>query len=180
MAINVIAPFLLTYNLLHILKNSDSARVVTVSSASYSMSGKAPLNDIELEHNYTMAKAYAYSKRYIIWIMKYFTKYVEQQGIQNITFNITEPGSADTGLGRVSTQDTMMKYIYYLWKPMMWSTEKAAATSIYLATSPEVEGITGKFYGNLKEKRIKPKFDSPKAEKLLWDYCMQVTKEAHK
>ncbi|MEY8644785.1 SDR family NAD(P)-dependent oxidoreductase [Staphylococcus arlettae] len=177
MAINIIAPFLLTYELLDILKESHSARVVTVSSSSYSMSGQAPLNDIELEHNYSMAKAYAYSKRYIIWIMKHFPKLVYQKGIDNITFNITEPGSADTGLGRVSTQDTYMKYLYKLWKPMMWSTEKAAATNIYLATSPNVEGVTGKFFGNKKEKRIKPKYYSVEAENIIWDYCMNVTEK---
>ncbi|RIO03255.1 SDR family NAD(P)-dependent oxidoreductase [Mammaliicoccus sciuri] len=177
MAINVIAPFLLTYELLDILKESSSARVVTVSSASYSMAGKAPLNDIELEHNYSMTKAYAYSKRYIIWIMKHYPKYVKQKGIQNITFNITEPGSAETDLGRISTQDTYMKYLAKLWKPMMWSTEKAAATSIYLATSPKVEGVTGKFFGNLKEKRVKTKYHSIEAEHTLWDYCMDTTEK---
>jgi NAD(P)-dependent dehydrogenase (short-subunit alcohol dehydrogenase family) len=177
MAINVIAPFLLTYELLDILKESNSARVVTVSSSSYSMSGQAPLSDIELEHNYSMAKAYAYSKRYTIWIMKHFPKLVQQKGINNITFNIVEPGSADTGLGRVSTQDTYMKYLYKLWKPMMWSIEKAAATSIYLATSPNVEGTTGKFFGNKKEKRIKTKYYSIEAENIIWDYCMNVTKK---
>lgn len=177
MAINVIAPFLLTYELLDILKESKSARVVTVSSSSYSMSGQASLKDIELEYNYSMAKAYAYSKRYIIWIMKHFPKLVQQKGIDNMTFNITEPGSADTGLGRVSTQDTYMKYLYKLWKPMMWSTEKAAETSIYLATSPNVEGVTGKFFGNKKEKRIKPKYYSIEAENIIWDYCMNVTEK---
>lgn len=177
MAINVIAPFLLTYELLDILKESKSARVVTVSSSSYSMSGQAPLDDIELEHNYTMAKAYAYSKRYIIWIMKHFPKYVKQQGIHNITFNVTEPGSADTSLGRVSKNDLPMKIIFTLWKPMMWSVEKAAATSIYLATSPKVEGVTGKFFGNLKEKKVKPKYYSVEAEHTLWDYCLNVTEE---
>lgn len=177
MAINLIAPFLLTYELLDILKESDEARVVTVSSASYSMSGKSLLNDIELENNYSMSRAYAFSKRYVIWIMKHFAKLMNQQSMSHITFNITEPGSSPTRLSRESAKDTFIKYLGPLWKPMMWSTEKAAATSIYLATSPDVKGVTGKFFGNLKEKRIKPKYYSLEGENLIWDYCMKVTSD---
>lgn len=57
-------------------------------------------------------------------------------------------------MGRVATQGLLAKAVYYLWKPMMWSIQKAAATSIFLATSDEVEGVTGRFYGNCKEKRL--------------------------
>lgn len=174
MAINVFAPFLLTYLLIDVLKNSPSARVVTVSSASYTVGGKAKLDDIELQDDYSMSKAYGLSKRYVIWVMRHFVTEVKKQGISNITFNSLEPGSADTDLGRVSTQDFLAKIVFSLWKPMMWSLQKAAATSIYLATSDELEGITGRFYGNCKEKKIKKKFVPKDDEQKLWDYCMDV------
>lgn len=174
MAINVFAPFLLTYLLIDVLKNSPSARVVTVSSASYTVGGKARLDDIELQDDYSMSKAYGLSKRYVIWVMRHFVTEVKKQGISNITFNSLEPGSADTDLGRVSTQDFLAKIVFSLWKPMMWSLQKAAATSIYLATSDEVAGITGRFYGNCKEKKIKKKFVPKDDEQKLWDYCMDV------
>ena len=174
MAINVFAPFLLTHLLIDVLKNSPSARVVTVSSASYTVGGKAKLDDIELQDDYSMSKAYGLSKRYVIWVMRHFVTEVKKQGISNITFNSLEPGSADTDLGRVSTQDFLAKIVFSLWKPMMWSLQKAAATSIYLATSDELEGITGRFYGNCKEKKIKKKFVPKDDEQKLWDYCMDV------
>lgn len=176
MAINLFAPFLLTYLLLDLLQNSPSARVVTVSSESYRQGGKPILSDIELNENYTMGRAYGLSKLYVYWVMQKFAQKVKDDGITNVTFNTVEPGSANTELGRVSTQDTMMKIIYYLWQPMMWSVEKAAATSIYMATSNDVEGVTGKFYGKSKEKVIKAKFRSEDGEKVIWDYCMKVCK----
>ncbi|MDR2415446.1 MAG: hypothetical protein LBD75_02285 [Candidatus Peribacteria bacterium] len=55
--------------------------------------------------------------------------------------------------------------------------EKGAMTSIYLAISPEVEGITGKFFSN-REKEEKPddKYYSLENEKIVWDYCEKITK----
>lgn len=174
MAINLFAPFLLTNLLLDVLKNSPSARVVTVSSESYRQGGKPILEDIELKDNYSFTRAYGLSKLYVFWIMQYFVKEVKNQGIQNITFNTLEPGSTKTDLSRVSMDSTLMKVLAVLWLPMMWSLQKATATSIYLATSNEVEGVTGKFYGNCKEKVIKDKFISIEGEQKVWDYCMNI------
>lgn len=174
MATNLFAPFLLTHLLLDALKNSPSARVVTVSSESYRQGGKPFLHDIELKDNYAFMRVYGLSKLYVFWIMRYFVKEAERQGITNITFNTVEPGSSMTDLARVSKELTLMKVLGVLWLPMMQSVQKAAATSIYMATANEVEGVTGKFYGNLKEKNIKPKFISQDGEQTIWDYCMKV------
>lgn len=176
MAINLLAPFLLTYLLLDTLAKSPAARVVTVSSESYRMGGEPNINDIELRNSYTMGRAYGLSKRYVFWIMRRFVEEAKRLGIANITFNTAEPGSTKTDLARISGQGLMFKIILLLWKPMEWSIDKAAATSIYLATSQEVEGVTGKFYGNCKEKDIKPKYISIYGEKAIWDYCMAACK----
>jgi NAD(P)-dependent dehydrogenase (short-subunit alcohol dehydrogenase family) len=56
--------------------------------------------------------------------------------------------------------------------------EKGAMTSIYLATSPEVEGVTGKFFGNReKEEKADDKYYSVENEKTVWDYCTKITKK---
>lgn len=136
MAINIFAPFLLTNLLLPLMKKSKSARVITVSSASYTI-GKFDAEDIELKNGYSLTRAYGLSKRYAYWIMQKFS----QSHIKGVTFNTVEPGSADTDLGRVSREGKLANIVYFLWKPMMWSMEKAAATSIYMALSDKVEGI---------------------------------------
>ena len=160
--------------LMDVLRNSPSARVVTVASESYRQGGKPILDDIELKDHYSLAKAYGLSKLYVYWVMRHFVGEAEPQGIKNITFNTVEPGSVATDLGRISTQGAVAKAVYFLWKPMMCSVEKGAATSVYMATSTDVEGVTDKFYGNCKEKNIKPKYISPAGEQTVWDYCAKV------
>jgi NAD(P)-dependent dehydrogenase (short-subunit alcohol dehydrogenase family) len=172
MAINVFAPYLLTKLLIPLLRKSEDGRVVTVSSASYTV-GKFDARDIELETGYSLTRSYGLSKRYAYWVMQ---KYA-QQGVKGVTFNTVEPGSADSDLGRESRKNKLANIVYHLWKPMMWSLEKAAATSIYLATSDEVKGLSGGFWGNLKEHRIKDKYKAQSEMDAVWDYCQKVCGE---
>ncbi|MDR2252359.1 MAG: SDR family NAD(P)-dependent oxidoreductase [Bifidobacteriaceae bacterium] len=174
MAINLFAPFLLTHLMLDPLRASTAGRVVTVSSESYKMGGKPDLSDIELRDNYSMGRAYGFSKLYVIWIMRRFAEEARALGASNVTFNSLEPGSAATDLGRVSTQSPMTRLMYFLWKPMMWSLQKAAATSVYLATSEEVASVTGGFFGNCQEKAVRPALLSPEGEQVVWNYCAEV------
>ena len=74
MAINVLAPFLLTALLMECLANSAAPRVVTVSSDSYRQGGKPRLDDIELQENYSLTRAYGLSKLYVFWVMRAFAK----------------------------------------------------------------------------------------------------------
>ncbi|MDO4546085.1 MAG: SDR family NAD(P)-dependent oxidoreductase [Bacillota bacterium] len=176
-AINTLAPFLLTKLLMELLVKSDSSRVVTVSSESYRQGGQPIWADIELEHHYSLTRSYGLSKLYVYWVMRQFAVELNKAGITNVTVNTVEPGSANTNLGRVSASKGFGRIIYFLWKPMMWSIEKAAATSIYLATSPEVEGVTGEFYGNCKRKDIKYKWISEEGQQRIWDYCFDACKQ---
>lgn len=175
MVINVFAPFLLTTLLLDLLQKSKSARVVTVSSASHAMGGKPDFNDIELKNNYTMSKIYAFSKLYIIWVMQHFVSEMKKNGINNITFNTVHPSSVRTSLGREAMKSLKWKIIYFLWQPMMVSVAKGASPSIKLATAPEFEGITGKYYGPKGEEKPNQKYYSAENEKTVWEYCKKVT-----
>lgn len=170
-AINALAPFLLTHLLLPLLQAAPAARVITVSSGSYTI-GRFDPDDIELTRGYSLTRSYGLSKRYAYWVMQKYTA----QGIAGVTFNTVEPGSTDSDLGRVSRQSKLANLVYYLWKPMMWSVEKAAATSVYLATAPEVAGVNGTFYGNRKPKRVKAKYQQPAEMDRFWDYCREVCK----
>lgn len=176
-AINTLAPFLLTRLLLPLLDKSQSGRIVTVSSASYQQGGEVIWDDIELEHHYSLTKIYGLSKRYVWWLMRQFAEDLEKRGVKHVTVNTCEPGSANTGLARESRKELWFRVLMFLWQPMMWSVEKAAATSIYLATSPEVEGKTGGFYGNLKEKKVKQKLISADSQQRIWDYCEKACKD---
>lgn len=177
MTINVFAPMLLTTLLIDLLKKSKSARVVTVSSDSHRMSGKPDLNDIELVQRYSMAKAYALSKLYIIWIMNHFIKEMRDLGIKNITFNCVHPASTRSSLGRESVTSWKWKIIFFLWKIMLIPIDKAAASSIYAATSPELEAISGKYFGPKGEEKPSKKYYSTENEIKVWEYSKEVIKK---
>ena len=174
-AINTLSPFLLTNLLLPLLKRSPSARIVTVSSESYRQAGQPMLDDVELERHYSLVSSYAYSKLYVWWLMRQFDARLTAAGVTNVTVNTVEPGSAVTGLQRESLRKSpFMLPLVILWMPFMRTARHGARTSIYLASSPAVEGVSGKFWGNRKPKRISLKWISPEGEQRIWDYCAQA------
>lgn len=177
-SVNVLAPFLLTNLLLPLLEKSESARVVTQSSESYQQGGDPILDDIELENHYSLYASYGLSKLYVWWIMRQLNENLQNKGIKNVTVNCTEPGTAmDTGLQRVSGEIPEMKALMEQYRAYSWPISKAAECGIYMMTSPEVEGVTGKFYGDCKEKDIDPKWISAEGQKIIWDYCSKACEQ---
>ena len=148
-----------------------------LSSASYQQGDDVPWDDIELEHHYSLTKSYGLSKRYVWWLMRQFAVELEKRGVKNVTVNTCEPGSAKTDLARESLKETWFRVLMFLWTPMLWSLEKAAATSIYLTTSPEVEGKTGGFYGKCRGLKVKQELVSAESQRKIWDYCERATAE---
>lgn len=176
MTINLFAPVLLTELLLPSLKRSASARVVTVASEAHRMGGKPDLNDIQLKQRYSMARAYGLSKLYVIWAMQYLAKKLRRSGVNNVNIYIVHPASAMSQLGRESTKNWKTRLIYWLWRPMMKTTAEGASSSIYAASSPQVEGVTGRYYGLKGEQKPSQKYYSPENEKSVWDYCQNIIK----
>lgn len=174
MAINVFAPMLLTLLLLDRLKESASGRVVTVASDSHRISGKIDLDDIELKNRYSMPRAYAQSKLYIIWVMSHLIKEAKKAGIQNVTFTTVHPGATMSSLARESAKSLKWRILFSLYKPFMISMDKAIAPSIQAAISPSLEGVTGKYLGPKGDETPSAKNYTPENEKRVWDYAMSV------
>ncbi len=171
-AINTLAPFFLTNLLLPLLEKSESARIVTQSSESYQQGGDPILEDIELEENYSLYASYGLSKLYVWWIMREMSEELQRMGVENVTLNCVEPGTAmDTGLQRISGEIPEIKKLMEQYKEYSWPISKAAECGIYMMTASEMEGITGKFYGDCKEKNIDPKWISKEGQKIIWNYC---------
>ncbi|MGG4467622.1 SDR family NAD(P)-dependent oxidoreductase [Paenibacillus alvei] len=176
MALNVLAPLLLTQLLFDSLKKSNDARVINISSASHRASGKPNLADLNLKGNYSAQKRYALSKLYVIWNTRHMARILQNQGVKNLTINVSHPGAVATNFGQDSDKGFLTNLIYKMALPIMASPEKGASTNVFLATSPTVTGITGKYFGNSKEINPYDRYYSLENEKTVWDYCMDVIK----
>ena len=109
--------------------------------------------------------------------MRHFIKFTAAKGINSITFNCVHPGSTPSNLGRESTKYWLFSLINFLWTPMMNSMEDAARPSITCATSKDLEGVTGKYFGPKGEERLSEKYYTEEGEQTVWDYCTRITKE---
>lgn len=174
--LNLFAPFLLMQSLQDVLLKSPSARIINLSSAMHRRGGKPDFNDFQSEKNYNPARAYGLSKLYLIWITRYMARELKEKGIRNITVNATHPGAVATNFGQDSDKGFINNLIFKAALPFMDNPLKGAKTSIYLASSPEVENITGEFFSN-KQKIEKPddRYYSTDNEKTVWEYCKKVT-----
>jgi retinol dehydrogenase 14 len=142
-AVNHLAGFLLTNLLLDRLKASAPARVVIVSSGAQSM-GRIEFADLQGERHYSGQEAYNQSKLADVMFTYELARRLEGTGV---TANTLHPGVVNTGFG-AEDPSAIFRLLVPLVRPFMKSPEQGAATSIYLASSPQVEGVTGKYFAN--------------------------------
>jgi NAD(P)-dependent dehydrogenase (short-subunit alcohol dehydrogenase family) len=160
-AVNHLGPFLLTHLLLDVLKASAPARIINVSSMVHKW-GKIDFEDLQGERQYGMDKAYNQSKLANVLFTYELARRLEGTGV---TVNSLHPGMVVTDFGREYTgfKGVMSR----LWQVFMKSPEEGAETPIYLASSPEVKGISGKYYVNMKAVRSsKATYDVDLARRL--------------
>lgn len=146
-ALNHLAPFLLTNLLLERLMASAPARVVTVSSGAQSM-GKIDFDDVMGERDYSGQRAYNQSKLANVMFTYELARRLEGTGV---TATVLHPGMTNTSF---SSEDPSRKVapIVFVVRPFMKSPKRGADTAVYLASSPEVEGVTGQYFVNHKSK----------------------------
>ena len=146
-AVNHLAPFLLTDLLLDRLREGAGARVVTVSSAAQSM-GTIDFADLQGERDYNGQRAYNQSK---LANVMFTYELARRLAGSPVTANVLHPGVVRTNFGREDSGGWMRVMLPIL-RPILKSPSRGAATSIYLASSPEAEGVTGRYYANEKPK----------------------------
>ncbi len=152
-------------NLATTLKKSNDGRVVIVASMAYSM-GKFDKDDLELsERDYSMMNVYGTSKLYDIYIAQKFSEILKED---NITVNTLHPGIVKSSL--FSDSKGIMKWINIISEKIFYITpEQGAKTSVYLASSVEVKGVTGKYFSDCKEKELKAIALNKEYRDLVWE-----------
>ena len=162
-ALNHLSYFLLTTLLLDTLKASAPARVMNVASAAES-SAKIDWDDLQLRRRYRGFEAYALSKRFNL----YFTyELARRLAGTDVTANAVHPGSAATGIwaNPFGPFGGLAKPVTKL---MMRSPEQGADTVVYLATSPDVEGVTGTYYADRQARHSSRASQDPEAARRAW------------
>ena len=161
-ALNHLAAFLLTNLLLDRLKASAPARIVSVSSGAQSL-GKIDFEDLQGERNYSEQKAYPQSKLASVMFTYELARRLKGSGV---TATVLHPGVVRTGFG-AEDPSRIFKLLVPLWRPFMKTPQQGAATSIELASSPTVEGVTGRYFANGRPQTSnKASYDAAAAARL--------------
>jgi NAD(P)-dependent dehydrogenase (short-subunit alcohol dehydrogenase family) len=157
-AVNYLAPFLLTRQLLPLLRKSAPSRIVNVSSA-----GQMPIDfdDVMLEHDYSGVQAYCQSKLALVMLTFDLAEELEGSGV---TANCLHPGTyMPTNMVRQAGVEPVT--------PL----EDGIAATMRLITSPEVEAINGHYFDGTSESAPHPQAEDPEARKRLRELSSELT-----
>lgn len=168
-AVNHLAYFLLTNLLLDRLKASAPSRIVNVASADHS-NGAIDFDDLQGEKGYRGAKAYSRSKLANVLFTHELARRLQGTGV---TANCLHPGVVGTNLG--SGVSGAFGFVVRALRPLMKSPEKGAETSIYLASSPEVEGVSGGYFVKKAEARSSNASHDERLATRLWEVSAELT-----
>ena len=173
-ALNHLAYFLLTNLLLDVLRASAPARIVNVSSGAQAM-GDIHLDDLQFERRYRGQAAYNQSKLANVLFTYELARRLEGTGV---TVNCLHPGVVRSNFGR-DDPGPLMRPLTPLVRPFMRTPEQGAETPVYLASSPEVDGVTGRYFANQKEKRSSRRSYDVELGRRLWEVSEELTDLRH-
>jgi len=169
LALNHLSYFLLTNLLLDVLKASAPARVVNVSSDAH-RGVQMNFDDLQSKRRYTGFRVYAQSKLANVLFTYELARRLEGSGV---TANALHPGFVATNFAKNNG------FLFRLFMPLAQlsaiSPEEGARTSIYLASSPEVEGVTGKYFVRERAVPSSPESYDEQNSRRLWDVSLELT-----
>src|SRR6266852_2488424 len=169
-ATNHLGHFLLTNLLLDRIKASAPARIINVTSDAH-RGAEIDFEDLMQEKKYSAFKAYHQSKLANVLFTYELARQLQGTGV---TVNCLHPGVVRTGFGK--DMGGLFSIGVRVVSPFMMSPEKAARAAVYLASSPELEGITGKHFSKGKEeKSSRESYDQATADRL-WQVSAELTK----
>jgi len=176
-AVNHLAPFLLTRLLLDTLKASGPSRIVTTASNAH-RGAKIAFDDLQLTRKYSPMGAYGMSKLANILFTRALAKRL--QDVTRVTATCLHPGFVRTNFGGNNVADIspLLGRIFLFISRFARTPEKGAETVIYLASSPQVEGVSGGYYFDRKPIRPTAAGEDDNAAERLWQVSEQLVREA--
>ncbi|MFO0747693.1 MAG: SDR family oxidoreductase [Myxococcota bacterium] len=168
--VNHFGTFALTLGLLGPLRAAAPSRVVVVSSALHTR-GRIDFDDLTYAKGYTggMAMRGPYPDSKLANVL-FAYELAERLAGSGVTVNALHPGVVSTNLGRDSGA-----FFRWMARTFFMTPEKGARTSVYLAASPEVAGVTGKYFDRCAEKASSPSSHDAALRKRLWEVSEKAT-----
>lgn len=168
-AVNHLAYFLLTNLLLDPLKASAPARVINVASNSH-LGQRLDFDNLELKRGYNPGKAYGRSKLANLYFTYELARRLEGTGV---TVNAMHPGFVRTNMA--ANNGWLVRLFLPLVHLASLSPEEGARTVVYLASSPDGERVTGKYFVREREVASDPVSYDEQAAQRLWEVSEKMT-----
>ncbi len=164
-AVNYLAPFVLTSELLPLLKASAPSRVIVTSSALYAAVKSFKLDDLQSRTGFKWNDAYSRAKLAAILFSNELARRLEGKGV---TSNALHPGVIATEFGANGDLSGMNALMFRVLKLFLPGPEAGAQTSLYLASAPELETVTGRYFEDCTEKTQSPLAEDAELANRLW------------
>lgn len=169
-ALNHLSYFLLTGRLLPLLQDSPHARIINVSSDAHRQAKGMQFDDLQFQNRYRSFPAYAQSKLANVLFTYELARRFEDT---NTTVNALHPGLVNTELYRhFGVMSSLVKMIANLFGK---DEVEGAQTPIFLATEPEVSGITGKYFVDCEQRESSPATYDQIQARRLWEVSEEMT-----
>jgi NAD(P)-dependent dehydrogenase (short-subunit alcohol dehydrogenase family) len=165
--VNHLGPFLLTNLLLDRLRASAPARVVVVASDAHRGARRGlDFDDLQCERSYRLGQAYSRSKLANIYFARELARRLDGSGV---TANSLHPGFVASRFGRDGDTGAAGHVVMGLLRPFALSPAKGARTSVYVASSPELDGVTGQYFARCRLAAPSRVATDDEAARRLWE-----------
>jgi NAD(P)-dependent dehydrogenase (short-subunit alcohol dehydrogenase family) len=166
-AVNYLAPFLLTNLLLDLLKRAAPARIVNVSSIGYK-SGRIHFDDLQFERTFDHRRAYSQNRLTMVLFTLALARRLDGTGV---TANVLHPGIVKTTLSHNYMGNPIFRFFEQL---IAISPEKGAQTSLYLASSPALNGVTGCYFEKQQREPLREAVHNQGLQERLWEISEEL------
>ncbi len=169
-AVNQLAYFLLTRLLLERIVASAPARIVNVASEAHRLGALDP-DDLQSERGFRPMRVYGRSKSANILFTLELARRLEGTGV---TANAVHPGAVATRLGHQNLPAPLRRAAALLLRPFMRSPARGAETSLYVATAPELAGVSGRYFADARQRAPAAAARDPELARRLWELCAEL------
>lgn len=171
-AVNHLAYFQLTLELLDLLRGGGSARIVNVSSNAH-RGMRVDFDDLQSERNYRARRVYGVTKLMNVLFTYELARRLERmEGCAGVTVNCLHPGVIATGL--LSAYTGLPGLLKWVFRVFFSGPDRGARTSLHVAAAPEVEGVSGRYFDNGRQVDSSPESHDEQAAARLWQISEEL------